>query len=178
MTPSDVNQATLYWNILVPSLSAVWLVTTFIRDRIAQSLALNSALTTRLMEYDKLQLENPEIQQFLSQNVAREEAYFHRPEILGDLLFYKAKNLVYNQLNLFDEILSTSSETSRGWGFIRPGGLPEKEDWEEYMKVKFRHPLYRSILNNEKHVFGAALREFWESHQRDIESKLANPYIW
>jgi len=178
MAPNDVNQATLYWTVLAASISAVWIGITFIRDRIAQALALNSAVTTRLMEYDKLNLEHPEIQQYLSQHVAREEAYFHSPAILGDLLFYQAKTLVYNQLNLFDEILSTSSKSSRGWTFLKPAALPEKADWEEYMKVKLRHPLYRSILNREKHVFGAALREFWDSHQLEIESKLADPYLW
>jgi hypothetical protein len=178
MAPSDVNQATLNWSIFAASFSALWIGVIFIRDRIAQALALNSALITRLMEHDKLNLEYPEIQQYLSQHVAREEAYFHSPAILGDLLFYKAKTLVYNQLNLFDEILSTASKSSRGWTFLKPAALPEKADWEEYMKVKLRHPLYRSILNREKHVFGAALREFWESHQLEIESKLADPYSW
>jgi hypothetical protein len=178
MAPGEMENATLYWTMLAASVSAVWIAITFLRDRIAQALALNSALMTRLMEYDKLNLEHPEIQQYLSRHVAREEAYFHSEQVLEDLLFYKAKTLVYNQLNLFDEILSIAARSSRGWGFLKPTALPEKEDWEEYIKLKLRHPLYRSILKHEQDVFGAALREFWLSHQSEIESKLADRYSW
>lgn len=86
--------------------------------------------------------------------------------------------LAYTQLNLFDEVLSNIAKTRQGWAFLRPAGLPEKADWEEYIKVKLRHPLYRSILNHEQHIFGAALREFWNAHQAEIEAKLTDPYIW
>lgn len=178
MALNEVSVNTLYWTIFAASISALWILTTYIRDRAAQSLALSSALMTRLMEYDKLNLEHPEIQQYLSKHVARDEAYFHSDEALADLAFYKAKSLVYNRLNLFDEILSIASKTNKGWSFLKPAYLVEKADWEEYIKVKFRHPLYRSILNHEKHIFGAPLRAFWDSHKTVIESKLAVAHIW
>ena len=36
----------------------------------------------------------------------------------------------------------------------------EKQDWEGYVKVKFRHPFYQAILNREADSYGAALRAF------------------
>jgi len=178
MTPSEISVNTLYWTILAASISAIWIVTTYIRDRAAQSMTLSSALMTRLMEYDKLNLEHPEIQQYLSKHVARDEAYFHSDEALADLAFYKAKSLVYNQLNLFDEILSITAKTNKGLKIFKPAYLMDTADWEEYIKVKLRHPLYRSIMNHEKHIFGAQLRAFWVSHKDTIESKLAVAHIW
>ncbi|MDP1681417.1 MAG: hypothetical protein Q8L39_06540 [Burkholderiales bacterium] len=173
-----MDEVNLYWTILVALISAGWIVTTFIRDRISQSLALSSALTSRLMEYDRLNLENPDIQKYISQHSAKAEEYFRSEQVLDEDLFYKAKTLVYNQLNLFDEILSMSSKPSNSWAFLRPAELVEKADWEEYIREKLRHPFYRSILLHEKHIYGASLREFWVSNQSLIESKPADPFIW
>ena len=173
-----MDEAKLYWTILVAFVSAGWVVTAFIRDRVSQSVALSSALVTRLIEYDRLNIENPDIQKFISQNVAREETYFRSEKLLEEDLFYKAKALVYRQLNLFDEILSTSSKTSGSWSFLTPAALVEISDWEEYMREKLRHPLCRSILNHEDRIFGASLRDFWAKNKEVIESKSADPFIW
>lgn len=138
-----MDEAEFSWTILVAIVSAGWVIATFIRDRASQSLALSSALSTRLMEYDRLNLENPEIQKYISENAAREEAYFRSDEVLEDVMYFKAKTLVYNQLNLFDEILAISAKTGGGWTLLRPVALVEKADWDEYIKEKLRHPFYR-----------------------------------
>ncbi|MBT9613555.1 MAG: hypothetical protein IV108_09865 [Burkholderiales bacterium] len=173
-----MDEVNFYWTILVALVSAGWIVITFIRDRIAQSLASSSALTSRLMEYDRLCIENPEVQKYISQHSNQAENYFRSKQVLDEDVFYKAKTLVYSQLNLFDEILSTSSKSSNSWAFLRPAELVEKTDWDEYIREKLRHPLYRSILLHEKHIYGASLREFWTSNQALIESKQADPFIW
>ncbi|MEK6262102.1 MAG: hypothetical protein AABP62_26180, partial [Planctomycetota bacterium] len=63
-----MDEAMLNWTILVTIVSAGWVLTIFIRDRVAQSVALSSALVTRLLEYDILNIENPSIQKFISEN--------------------------------------------------------------------------------------------------------------
>ena len=172
-----MDVANFYWEIFAALVSAGWVITVFIRDRISQSLALSSALLTRLMEYEKLYLDRPEIQKYISQNATRDEAFFCDPKNLEDDLFYKAKTLVYSQLNLFDELLSLSSRTSGIWNFLRPT-IVEQKDWEGYIKEKLRHPFYRSILIHEDDIYGASLREFWEKNRKSIEEKSANPFIW
>lgn len=129
------------------------------------------------MEYETVHLQNPEIQKYISQNAARDEAFFRDPKNLEDDLFFKAKTLVYTQLNLFDELLSLSSSTSGIWAFLRPT-IVEQKDWEGYIKEKLRHPFYRSILIHEDDIYGASLREFWKRNRKAIEAKPANPFIW
>lgn len=172
-----MDEANFFWEIFAALVSAGWVVTVFFRDRISQSLALSSALLTRLMEYEKISLENPEIQKYLSQNAKRDEAFFEDEKNLDEDIFYQAKTLVYTQLNLFDELLSISSKTNGIWSFLRPT-VVEKKDWEGYMKEKLRHPLYRSILIHEENIYGASLREFWKRNRKVIESKSADRFIW
>lgn len=173
-----MDEVKFYWIIFAAIASAAWIVTAFIRDRVSQSVTSSSMLIARLIENNKLNIENPEIQKFISQNALREEAYFRSGELLEDDLFYRAKTYVYRQLNLFDEILSISSKTRGGFLFLKPAALIEISDWEEYIKEKLRHPLYRSILNHEKHIFGVSLREFWAKNKVAIESTPADPFIW
>lgn len=101
-----------------------------------------------------------------------------RDATLGDELFYKAKAYVYLQLNMFDEILSISARTGTGWSFLKPPALTELVDWETYIRVKLGHPLCRSILNNEQHIFGESLRSFWAANRHDIQATPADPFLW
>jgi hypothetical protein len=173
-----MDKANFYWTILVALVSAGWVLTGIIRDRIAQSVALSGALSARLLEYERINLENPDIQKFLSQNAGQEEAYFHSDERLREDIFYKAKALVYMHLNLFDEILSMPSNRSRIGFLIEPAPVVEKSDWLEYMKERLRHPFYRSILNHEMHTFGTSFRDFWAKNRAAVESKPASRFIW
>lgn len=173
-----MDDAKLYWTMIVALVSAGWVMTVSSRDRISQAIERSSVMVKRLMDGDEGIIDHPDIQRYLSQNASREEAYFRDESVLREELFYKAKTFVYNQLNLFDEILSISSRTSRGWSFFKPPDLTEISDWETYIKEKLRHPLYRSILNRERHIFGAALRKFWDKHRDEITSAPVDPFIW
>ncbi len=173
-----MDEAKLWWTIVVAIVSAGWIMATFIRDRRSQSVERTSAIVNRLLEGDKLIIDHPDIQKYLSQNAAREEKYFRDQAVLEEDVFYKTKTYVYRQLNAFDEILSISSETGGSWSFLKPPALIEISDWDTYIKVELRHPLYRSILNCEKEIFGASLRDFWDKNKKDIESKQADPFIW
>ena len=173
-----MDELTLYWTIVAGVISAGWVVTSFIRDRASQSVERTSAIMDRLLDGDQLLIDNPDIQKYLSGNALRGEKYFHDPAVLEDDLFFKAKTYAYRQLNSFDEILSLASKTSGGWSFLKAPALIEISDWEVYIKVKLRHPLYRSILKHEAHMFGVALRDFWNTHRQEIESTPADPFVW
>lgn len=173
-----MERANLYWTVIVALVSAGWVLTSFFRDRASQSVERSGAIMNRLLEGDRLTIENPDIQKYLSEHALREEDYFRSPVVLNDLLFFKAKTYVYRQLNSFDEILSSSAETSGFWSFMKPPALIELSDWETYIEEKLRHPLYRSILNRESQIFGTALRDFWKVHRREIESHPADPFLW
>jgi len=166
-----------YWEIFAAAISAIWVGVVFLRDRIAQSLAMTSALLARLMEFEKLNLEYPEIQQYLSQHTAHDQAFFYDKDNLSDTLFIRAKTMVYAQLNLFDELLSVAAMTRGFWSPLMPS-IIETQDWEGYVKVKLRHPFYQAILNREADSYGEALRAFWKKHKKSIEAKLAHPLVW
>ena len=167
--------ADFFWGVVVALVGAVWFVILFIRDRNTASAERSSALIKRLHEIEKLIIDNPDIQKYLSLNISKEEAYFRTQEVLQDNAFYKAKAFVYWNLSLFDDIVSTA--TFKGPAMIAPHVI-ELADWEGYMKRKFSHPLYRSILNNEGKIFGAALRDFWSTNRASIEAEPVDPYTW
>jgi len=174
-----MDEAKLYWTIVVVIVSAAWAMTAFIRDRVSQSVERTGVIVNRLLEGDKLIIDNPDIQKYISQTAMRDEQYFRdEAAVLNEVLFYKAKTFAYRQLNSFDEILSISSRTTGKFSFLKPPALLEIADWEGYIRVILRHPLYRSILNTEKDIFGKALREFWKHNKRDIESTPVERFIW
>jgi len=148
-----MEEAKFYWTIVVAIISAGWVLTVFIRDRVSQSIERTSAIITRVLEIDKLIIENPDIPKYLSRTATQKEQYFRSEAVLEEDLFYKAKTYAYRQLNSFDEILSIASKTTGMWSFLKPPSLVEISDWETYIMITLRHPLYRSILNNEKEIF-------------------------
>jgi len=167
-----------YWTIVTAVVSAVWIIALFIRDRHSVAAARSSTLINRMVEIDKLLMEHPDIQKYMSSTVAKPEGYFHDPALLQDELFFKAKSFAYLHINLFDELLSSSKQSQRGLSLLMPPDVIELSDWEQYIKRKCRHPLYRSILNNEAEVFGAALREFWSTSKGSIDTSAASPFVW
>jgi hypothetical protein len=167
-----------YWTIVVALVSALWVAALFIRDRHSSSAERSSALVNRLLESDKLIMEHPDIQKYLSLSVTKSEEYFVSPEVLQDAAFYKAKAFAYWHINLFDEILSLAAHSRTIPPLLAPPDVIELSDWEEYIKRKCRHPLYRSILNNESEIFGAALRDFWSTRKDSISSASASPFMW
>lgn len=174
-----MHEVSLYWTMIVALVSAGWVVIGFIRDRITQSVERTGAMVERLLEIDKIIIDNPDIQRYLSKTGAAEEQFFRKEAILDEDIFFKAKSLVYSQLNIFDELLSISSRTTGGWwSFVKLPALVETEDWEAYIKMRLGHPLFRSILKNEAYIFGASLRGFGEKHRAQIESSPVDPFIW
>jgi hypothetical protein len=173
-----VDDVKLYWTVVVAVMSAGWVVTTFMRDRTSQAFDRSSTMINRLLEGDKIIIDNPSILMYLSQNAAQEEGYFCSASVLDEELFYKTKAFVYRELNIFDEILSISSRTGKRWSFMQPPALIEISDWETYIRSRLGHPLYRSILKNEGHIFGAELRDFWKRNRQAIESSPVDPLKW
>lgn len=144
----------------------------------AQSISRTDASVKHLIAIDQIVIDNPDIQRYLSQTAKHHEDFFRKTDRLEEDLFYKAKTLVYMQLNTFDEVLSLSSRHTGLTSLFGYALLIELPDWENYILVKIRHPLYRSILNNEKDIFGDALRKYWEQHKQQVESAGSDPFTW
>ncbi|MBC8017883.1 MAG: hypothetical protein H7X83_05105 [Verrucomicrobia bacterium] len=77
-----MDEARFYWTVVVAVVSAGWVVTAFIRDRASQAVDRSSAMVVRLLESDKLIIDNPSIQKYLSQNAGQDEEYFRNQTIL------------------------------------------------------------------------------------------------
>ncbi len=173
-----METANFYWTVIVGIAAATWIVVQFIRDRIALSVGRTKAAVSHLIEIDRLIIENPASQRYLSETARESEAYFRAPDRLKDDLFYQAKTLVYMHLNTYDEILSLSDRNHGLSSLLGPGALIEAADWEQYIQVKLRHPLYRSILNNEEGIFGESLRQYWRNHKAAVETAVSDPFMW
>lgn len=178
MTETELFYINFYWTVVVAAVGASWALVEFIRDRRSREVERNSEIMKRLQEVEKAIIDNPDIQKYLSRNAAQEEEYFRNQAVLEEDLFYKAKAHVYSQLNLFDEILSLPSRTSGIRSLLKPPALTERSDWEAFIKMKLRHPLFRSILKHEKKIFGDSLRCFWEKYSKEIESMPADRFAW
>lgn len=173
-----MDEAKLYWTIIVCIVSAGWVVTVYYRDCLLQSANRASAVMNQLLEVNRVMMQHPDVLRYLSKTALVSEDYFRNPAVLDDEVFFKAKTLVYSQLNSYDEILSASAISTRLRSFLKLPVLIEMDDWETYFKTKLRHPLFRSILNHEGSIFGASLRGFWIQHKASIESTPADPFIW
>lgn len=167
-----------YWTLVAAAISAVWVIALFVRDRHSSAAARSSVLIGRMLEIDKLLMEHPDIQKYMSLTVAKPEEYFRTEQVLQDEIFYKAKSFAYFHMNLFDELLSLAKHSKTGPWLLMPPNVIELSDWEEYIKRKVRHPLYRSILNNESEIFGAALRDFWSTIKKSGDAASPSPFVW
>lgn len=172
-----LEAADFFWGIIVSLVAAAWFVILFIRDRNSASREYSNSLIKKLHESDKLIIEHPEIQKYLSLTMMKNESFFRAPEILHDDEFYKAKAFAYWNLNLFDEILSMATASRSKLSLLMPA-IVELSDWENYIKHKLRHPLYHAILNHEGSIFGAGLRDFWNDNKTSLETTAIDPYSW
>lgn len=85
------RDATLHWTIVAGTVGAGWTMTAFIRDRLSQSVQRTEAIMNRLPEGDKLIIENPGIQKYISQTAMRDDQYFRSDAVLHDPLFYQVE---------------------------------------------------------------------------------------
>lgn len=173
-----MDKMTLYWTIVAGVASLAWTLITYRRNQVSMSVESANALTARLMDCDKLVIENPEIQMYFSKHANKRCSHFRNSAVLKSAQFFKAKAFAYMQLNMFDEILSRSSKASKKLPLFKPPTILELSDWEMYIKVKLRHPLFQSILKNEDYLFGTALWHFWRRHESEITSLPSDPFVW
>lgn len=167
-----------YWTIVVAIGGACWAVMAAIRERRTQAIAQSHSIIERLIGGDTLIIEHPDIQQYLSNNAMKEEAFFRNANVLNDKEFFKAKSYLYYKLNLFDEVLSTAAQTKGSTFFVRPPAVIEINNWESYMIQLLAHPMCRSIMRNEGHIFGSALQEFWKKNAARIERRTPDIFCW
>jgi hypothetical protein len=171
----DIDQ---YWPIAVALISAVWITITLIRTRSQQAIDQSTALLSRQLEHNKYILDYPEAQKFISKNAEQKEEFFQDQTHLDSDDYYRAKTLVYMNLNIFDEVLAFSAKSGKWWNLFKPQAVVELSDWESYIKEMLKHPFYRSILNNEGKIFGKSLQKFWGESRIDIAPERVNQFLW
>jgi len=81
-------------------------------------------------------------------------------------------------LNIFDEILSAAAANTSFERWFSSAEMVELADWENYIRGKLRHPLYRGTLDHEIDIFGESLRTFWKINKAHIEAQPVDPYMW
>jgi len=167
-----------YWTIVVAIISAAWVLVTLIRTRLEQTIGQSNALLSRQLEYNRQILEYPETQKFISKNISQSEAFFRDNVHLESDDFYRAKTLVYMQLNIFDEVLAFSSKSGKWWNIFKPPAVAELINWESYIKEILKHPFYRSVLNNEGEIFGVSLQKFWQKNKVDLSEQIPKKFLW
>ena len=179
-----IDSTNLWWSFIVACVSSGWIYITSLRQKIAEALEQNRIIMSLLVECDKIIIDNPELQKFISNNALREVNYFRSPEMLDMDIYFKAKTFAYRQINLFDQILSADTLEYNPLIFkafyplIKPACLLEKSAWESFICAKLRHPLYFSILKHESHIFGDSLRSFWKTKMAYIETLDIDPFLW
>jgi len=167
-----------YWTVIVAVAGGFWAMITAVRDRKARDIEYSRMIVDRLLESDRMIIEHPDIQRYLSGTAGESPEYFRKPERLNDDAFFKSKSYLYSQLNLFDDLLSTATQVQDEVSLIRPPIILEKADWEEYIKHRLKHPLCHSILTEEGKIFGHALQEFWNTHRADITRNPPDRFSW
>ena len=171
-----METAKFYWTVMVGVVGAIWVIVQLVRDRNTQSIARTNAAINRLFAIDQLVIDKPATQRYLSETADREVEYFRAAARLQEDVFYQAKTLAYMYLNTFDEILSLSAPRAGLLSLFGRDLLIEPADWERYIEIKLRHPLYRSILEHEQEIFGQALRGYWQDKKTRIIN--ADPFLW
>jgi hypothetical protein len=176
-----------YWTVLASVIAAFWAVISLYRARMANAYQYNSNIVERLLDCERIIIDQPEIQQYLSRSAIQPPSYFRQPERLEEKEFYQAKAHAYAILNLFDEICTSSVEPkkhrTRFRKFLRllhPHPILEINDWKNYMIEKSLHPLFQSILKEEAHIFGERICEVLNIKRRDDppEDRPADPFVW
>ncbi len=176
-----------FWSLLLVIVPVLWTIAMFIRDKVSRDYERNSFLMTRLSENQGIMIEHPELQEYICTNANEDQSFFLKPERVNDKdgVFFKAKNKVYNDLNLFDELLSLigDEEASKNcmtklysWA-CRPN-LIDEAIWLSYVKCKLRHPFYSSTLENEEAIFGSRLIKFWKDNKEEILKQPINALLW
>ena len=155
----------------------MWAVILFYRDYRQRLQDKSVELIKMLIETDRQHMQDPSVHMYMSEHALEAADFFRDGARLKEETFFKAKSAAYATLNFFDS-LTANSKTSWIRRLIRAPRILEINDWNTYMIHKLRHPLYRSILENELHIFGSALQDFWAKNKALIVSKPADPYMW
>ncbi len=167
-----------YWTIVAAVFGGLWAILSMVRDQRRQVVEDTRAVMARLLEFERLGIEHPEIRMYLSVTALEREDYFRDPQRLTENEFFKAKSFMYAQLDMFDEILAILAHNRSLLVTFRTKAILEDADWKAYMKQWMAHPLSRSILNNEGHIFGNELQSFWKINEANISASIPDRFSW
>ena len=139
------------------------------RETSRQAVLIPSAkLWDRQNELDRLVFSSPEVAQAFMEMAKRKTPYFTAPpdKVPRDSRYCQLKAYVYLQLNFFEEIYTTTSN-SKGVAkqFVR-------EDWQVFIFRYMRHPLLREVFYAEKdRAYTGVFVKFLSDHETEWQGE-------
>jgi hypothetical protein len=133
----------------------------FFNQRTISDAQRSQKLMDRLYEFDRMLIQNPELQVKLESLRNATAGYFFGPGP-KDADYIRLKTFVYWHINFFDEIMLVVH------GRRRIETVSEFDDWKTFIIEKMRHPLFREIYTHEQEIFGAKLRTFISENWAEI----------
>ena len=133
----------------------------FFTQRTVSDAQRSQKIMDRLYEFDRMLLQQPDLQVKLESLRNSNGLYFSGPGP-KDADYIRLKTFVYWHINFFDEIMLLLH------GRRRIETVSEFDDWKTYILEKMRHPLFREIYATEQEIFGAKLRAFISENWAEI----------
>jgi hypothetical protein len=158
-------EATLL-GVAVASIAFLLGLLTYALSRNLLPLGPSGKLWDRVYELDKLVLTYPKVFTSFMSEVSRTLPFFYADPALvpRNEDYYQLKALVYFHLNVFEEIVLTTSRS--GW----IAKQFERHGWDEYIVRKMRHPLMREVFDREaSQIYDGQFRLFIEKNRARIE---------
>ena len=182
---NTVNGVLEHPELALGLVAALWaLVTLLLSERRANGDWIQG-LFAQLEKHGDVVREDPAIQTYLCNTWSTPpDAFKESGTIPRDDLFFKAKTIVYSELNVFDSFVARTTRRGRPLTYfgrclqrlLIPNSR-ELANWEEYVICKMQHPLSRAVIEEEEAIFGESLREFYKV---SVVSRTKTPskYLW
>jgi hypothetical protein len=166
------------FKLFLTVIGAAWVFVTFVVNERRANGDWILKIFEQLDRHGDVIRENYELQKYFSDTHAKPIKEFkENGSIARDELFFKAKTMVYSNLNIFDSFVSRTTRTWPLWRLLVIPNHSELKNWDVFIIYKMKHPFFRAVLEEERAIFGDALWKFYEERVRpDTNSQLQ--YLW
>lgn len=174
----DDLQSSLNFQLLLTVIAAAWVFVTFVVNERRANGDWILKIFEQLERHGDVIRENYEIQKYFSDTHAEPVNNFKETgSIVRDELFFKAKTMVYSNLNVFDSFVARTTRTWSLWRVLVIPNYSELKNWDTFIIYKMKHPFFCAVIEEERAIFGAALWKFYEEKVKpDTNPQLR--YLW
>lgn len=130
----------------------------------------------RLQDINKLVLQYPEFQEFISLQATQKNNYFTDKNMREDERFFRKKAMVYLWLNLFNEVIKTAEGKEFAWlGKKKFKEICGYETWEDYIIRKMRNPRFKEAYA--EGIWDKEFKDFVGKHKDSLKEP-AEPLLF